>query len=133
MHAFEVLADPVRRRIMELIAGGERSAGEIGTTVQAEFGITQPGVSRHLRTLRDTGFASVRIDGPRRMYRAEAAPMAEAEAWLARYGRFWTRTLDALGDELARDDAARPTGPATATPSPPDDGADAATLVKESP
>ena len=63
MHAFDVLGDPVRRRILELLADGERTAGAVGAVVQQEFGISQPGVSAHLRVLRDAGFATVRPEG----------------------------------------------------------------------
>ena len=67
MHAFDVLGDPVRRRVLELLAEGEHSSGEVVAVVQAEFGITQSAVSQHLKVLRDSGFASVRIDGARRL------------------------------------------------------------------
>jgi DNA-binding transcriptional ArsR family regulator len=102
MHAFDVLGDPVRRRILELLADGERSAGEVGTIVGEEFGISQPGVSRHLRVLRDNGFATVRADGTRRLYAVDARPLREVDRWLERYRRFWDQRLDALGTELAR-------------------------------
>lgn len=102
MHAFDVLGDPVRRRILELLADGELSAGDVGATVQEEFGISQPGVSRHLRVLRDSGFATVRADGARRLYAVDAAPLREVDRWLERYRGFWDQRLDALGTELAR-------------------------------
>ncbi len=102
MHVFEVLGDPVRRRIMELLAEGELSAGEVGAVVQQEFGISQPGVSQHLRTLRDTGFTTVRAVGTRRLYAVNPTPLKEADRWLSRYRRFWTQSLDALGDEMVR-------------------------------
>lgn len=82
MHAFDVLGDPVRRRILELLAGGERAAGELGAVVRAEFGITQPAVSQHLRVLRETGFAHVRADGTRRLYTADPDRLREADDWL---------------------------------------------------
>lgn len=85
MHAFDILGDPVRRRILELLAGGEQAAGEIGAVVQAEFGITQPAVSQHLRVLRESGFARVRADGTRRLYVVEPAPLREVDAWLERF------------------------------------------------
>lgn len=103
MHVFEVLGDPVRRRIIELLAEGERSAGEVGAVVQQEFGISQPGVSQHLRVLRDNGFTTVRAVGTRRLYAVNPTPLEEAELWLSRYRRFWSRSLDALGDEIARE------------------------------
>ena len=108
MHAFDILADPVRRRILELLADGERSAGEVGAVVQEEFGISQPAVSNHLRVLRDNGFATVRAEGTRRLYAVDAAPLQEVDVWLEGFRRFWTQRLDALGTELARGKRERP-------------------------
>jgi DNA-binding transcriptional ArsR family regulator len=102
VHAFDVLGDPVRRRILELLADGERPAGAITEVVQREFGISQPGVSQHLRVLRENGFARVRPDGTRRLYSVDPAPLREIDTWLDRYRRFWTQRLDALGTEVAR-------------------------------
>ncbi|GAB3975267.1 metalloregulator ArsR/SmtB family transcription factor [Plantactinospora veratri] len=102
MHAFDVLGDPVRRRILELLADGERSAGEISAVVQEEFGISQPGVSQHLRVLRENGFTTVRAAGTRRLYAVDPAPLQEIDRWLERYRGFWTQRLDALGTEIAR-------------------------------
>ena len=82
MHAFDVLGDPVRRRILELLADGELSSGAVTAVVQAEFGISQPAVSQHLKVLRDNGFASVRPDGARRLYAVDAAPLQEVDMWL---------------------------------------------------
>jgi DNA-binding transcriptional ArsR family regulator len=102
MHAFDVLGDPVRRRILELLAAGEHSSGDIVTAVQREFGITQSAVSQHLRVLRDSGFATVRIDGPRRIYAVDPAPLREVDDWLDRFRAFWAPRLDALATEIAR-------------------------------
>jgi DNA-binding transcriptional ArsR family regulator len=102
VHAFDVLGDPVRRRILELLADGELTAGMVGATVQAEFGITQPAVSQHLKVLRDSGFASVRADGPRRLYAVESRPLQDVDEWLAGFRRFWEPHLEALGTEIAR-------------------------------
>ena len=102
MHAFDVLGDPVRRRILELLAEGERAAGEVAAVVQAEFGITQPAVSQHLKVLRENGFASVRAQGTRRLYAVDPEPLREADLWLDHFRRFWTPRLDALATELAR-------------------------------
>jgi DNA-binding transcriptional ArsR family regulator len=102
VHAFDVLGDPVRRRILELLADGERAAGEVTAVIQEEFGISQPAVSMHLRVLRESGFATVRVDGARRLYRLSPAPLQEVDTWLERYRRFWTPHLDALATELAR-------------------------------
>lgn len=102
MHAFDVLGDPVRRRILELLAAGEHSSGEMVTIVQKEFGISQPAVSQHLRVLRESGFASVRTEGARRWYTVEAGPMQQVDAWLDQFRAGWTRRLDALATEIAR-------------------------------
>ena len=102
MNAFDVLGDPVRRRILELLADGEQPAGAIGAVVQGEFGISQPAVSQHLRVLREHGFATVRPDGARRLYAVDPAPLRDVDAWLDRYRRIWDQRLDALGTELAR-------------------------------
>jgi DNA-binding transcriptional ArsR family regulator len=102
VHAFDVLGDPVRRRILELIADGEQTSGAVTAVIQQEFGISQPAVSQHLRVLRDNGFATVRVDGTRRLYAVDAAPLQEVDLWLERFRRFWNQRLDALGTELAR-------------------------------
>jgi DNA-binding transcriptional ArsR family regulator len=107
MHAFDVLGDPVRRRIVELIAVGEQSAGQIGAAIQDEFGISQPAVSQHLRVLREHGFATVRVAGARRLYTVDAAPLREVDSWIQPYRRFWDQRLDALGSEVARGKRAR--------------------------
>jgi DNA-binding transcriptional ArsR family regulator len=102
MHAFDVLGDPVRRRILELLAAAERSSGAISAVIQEEFGITQPAVSMHLRVLRDNGFATVRAEGARRLYAVDTGPLQEVDAWLEHFRGFWTQHLDALATELAR-------------------------------
>jgi DNA-binding transcriptional ArsR family regulator len=115
MHAFDVLGDPVRRRILELIAEGEQPSGAIAATVQHEFGITQPAVSQHLRVLRDSGFATVRPDGARRLYAVGSEPFQAVEAWLLPFHRFWGQRLDSLETELARSRRERRMKPATST------------------
>jgi DNA-binding transcriptional ArsR family regulator len=102
VHAFDVLGDRVRRRILELLADGERPAGAVSDAVRAEFGISQPAVSQHLRVLREAGFATVRSDGARRLYAVRAEPLRDVDAWLDRFRRFWAPHLDALGTELIR-------------------------------
>lgn len=102
MHAFDVLGDPVRRRILELLVGEERSAGEVTAVVRAEFGISQPAVSQHLRVLRESGFARVRSEGTRRLYAVQTEPLQEVDVWLQPFRAFWEQRLDALGTELAR-------------------------------
>jgi DNA-binding transcriptional ArsR family regulator len=102
VHAFDVLGDPVRRRILELLAGGEQASGAITAIIQREFGITQPAVSQHLRVLRDSGFATVRREGTRRLYTVDSAPLRDVDAWLDHFRDFWNQPLDALATELAR-------------------------------
>jgi DNA-binding transcriptional ArsR family regulator len=102
MHAFDVLGDPVRRRLLELLADGERTSGEMTAIVQKEFGLTQPAVSQHLRVLRDSGFAHVRSEGTRRIYAVEAKPLHEVDIWLDRFRMFWTPKFEALATEIAR-------------------------------
>jgi DNA-binding transcriptional ArsR family regulator len=107
MHAFDVLGDPVRRRILELLADGEQTSGAVVEVIRREFGITQPAVSQHLRVLRENGFATVRADGTRRLYSVDAAPLREVDVWLERFRQFWNQHLDALATELARGKRAR--------------------------
>lgn len=102
MHAFDVLGDPVRRRILELLADGEMSAGAIGSAIRSEFAITQPAVSQHLKVLRDNGFTSVRPDGQRRLYAVDGAALRDVDEWLDGFRRFWAPRLDALATEIAR-------------------------------
>lgn len=102
MHAFDVLGDPVRRRILELLADGEHASGEIVDVIQREFGISQPAVSQHLKVLRESGFANVRSEGPRRIYVMDAAPLKQVDEWVERFRGFWNVKLDALATEIAR-------------------------------
>jgi DNA-binding transcriptional ArsR family regulator len=102
VHAFDVLGDPVRRRILELLADGEMTSGAVCAIIREEFGISQPGVSQHLKVLREAGFATVRPEGTRRLYAVDSGPLREVDAWLGRFRRFWTPHLEALATELAR-------------------------------
>ena len=102
MHAFDVLGDPVRRRILELLAEGEMTSGAVCDVIRDEFGISQPAVSQHLRVLRHSGFASVRAEGARRLYEVKHEPLRDVDAWLDRFRRAWAPHLDALATELAR-------------------------------
>ena len=102
VEAFDVLGDPVRRRILELLADGERPAGEVATAIGDEFGISQPAVSQHLRVLREHGFATVRPEGTRRLYAVDPTGMREVDAWVEQFRVFWDQKLDALGTEIAR-------------------------------
>lgn len=98
MKALEALADPTRRRIVELLAEGEHSAGELAS----HFETSRPGVSRHLRVLREQGIVHARGDGRRRLYSLDPQPLAELDEWLERYRAFWTNRLDALDTEIRR-------------------------------
>lgn len=102
MHAFEVLGDGVRRRLVELLSTGEQPAGALTDIARAEFGISQPAVSQHLKVLREHGFATVRAEGARRIYTADPAGLDAAEAAIARLRAPLTQRLDALHTEIAR-------------------------------
>jgi DNA-binding transcriptional ArsR family regulator len=119
VHAFDVLGDPVRRRILDLIAGGELTSGAITEVVQEEFGISQPAVSQHLKVLRDSGFATVRPVGTRRLYAVDAAPFRELDDWLEGFRRFWDQRLDSLATELARGKRERRLASTTSAPDSP--------------
>jgi DNA-binding transcriptional ArsR family regulator len=97
--SFAVLAEPARRHILDLLRDGERSVGEL----VADLRLSQPGVSKHLRVLRDAGLVQARIDAQRRVYQLRPEPLAELDAWLAPYRRFWGARLDALETHLAGD------------------------------
>ncbi len=110
MHAFDVLGDPVRRRILEILAGGEHTSGQVVDVISAEFGITQSAVSQQLRVLRESGFATVRAEGTRRLYSVDSRPLAEVDAWLSQFRRFWGPPLEALATEIARGKRQRRSG-----------------------
>lgn len=93
---FEVLAEPRRREILDLLRTGERPVGEL----VKRLALTQPAVSKHLKVLREAGLVEVRQDAQRRWYRLRAEPLAEVDAWLAPYRRLWNRHLDALERHL---------------------------------
>ncbi len=117
MHAFDVLGDPVRRRILELLAiTDDLAAGDIAATIHDEFGISHPAVSQHLKVLRDAGFTTVTVAGTRRLYAVSGGPWRDIDAWLGRYRRFWNDRLDALDSEVAR---GKRTSHPTPTPPPP--------------
>ena len=93
---FEVLAEPRRRDILDLVVQRERSVGELVELL----GMSQPAVSKHLRVLRDAGLVEARVDGPRRIYTLCPEPLAEVDAWLAPYRQAWADSLDRLEDHL---------------------------------
>ncbi len=101
---FEVLAEPNRRRILDLLRPGERSVGDLVRQLK----MSQPGVSKHLRILREAGLVHVRRDAQRRWYALSPEPLAELDEWLAPYRRFWTDRLDALERYLDENDRNTP-------------------------
>jgi DNA-binding transcriptional ArsR family regulator len=96
MSAYGALAERHRRQILDLLRDGERAAGEI----VEHLALSQPGVSKHLKVLREAGLVTVRADGKRRLYELRAEPLAEVDAWLARYRAFWSAHLDDLERHL---------------------------------
>jgi DNA-binding transcriptional ArsR family regulator len=102
VHAFDVLGDPVRRRILELLREHELGSGELVNRIRAEFGISQPAVSQHLRVLRDNGFATVRAVGTRRLYAVDPTGLNGVDSWLEQFRGSWEQGLAALGTEVAR-------------------------------
>jgi DNA-binding transcriptional ArsR family regulator len=93
---FDVLAEPTRRRILDLLVHDEQPVGDL----VARLNISQPGVSKHLRVLREAGLVEARTDAQRRIYRVRPEPLAEIDAWLAPYRRLWSTRLDALERHL---------------------------------
>lgn len=102
MDVFEAVADPSRRALLDVLAEGDRSAGELVATLPK---LTQPAVSRHLRVLREVGLVEVRPDGQRRIYALRADGLVEIDNWIDRYRRYWARHLDALAEHLAKTQA----------------------------
>ena len=98
MNTFEVLAQPQRRQILDLLLDGEKPVSDL----VGQLGLSQPNVSKHLRTLREAGLVAVRVDAQRRLYRLEPAALAELDEWLAPYRRLWGHRLDALESYLDR-------------------------------
>src|SRR5581483_4920245 len=94
--AFEVLAEPNRRQILDLLRDGERPVGEL----VGKLSLSQPAVSKHLRVLREAGLVEARVDGQRRFYRVRAEPLVEIDRWLAPYRALWTTSLDRLERHL---------------------------------
>ena len=96
--ALQVLGEPRRRAILDLLRDGERPVGDLVTTL----GMSQPAVSKHLRVLKDAGVVSARVDAQRRLYRIRPEPLAELDGWLAPYRRLWSARLDRLEAHLDR-------------------------------
>ncbi|MET0805558.1 MAG: metalloregulator ArsR/SmtB family transcription factor [Lacisediminihabitans sp.] len=102
MNALDILGDPVRRRLVELLAAGDRAAGEVSDVVEAEFGISQPAVARHLRVLREAGFVTSTPRGARRIYALQPLVIDQLQQQVDRYRALWNQRLDALETEIAR-------------------------------
>jgi DNA-binding transcriptional ArsR family regulator len=100
MTTFELVAEPTRRRILDILRDGERSVGEL----VERLSLSQPGVSKHLRLLRDAGLVDVRREAQRRLYGLRAEPLTEIDAWLEPYRRFWASRLDELERHLDREE-----------------------------
>jgi len=97
--AFDVLGDPTRRHVLDLLRDDDHTVTELVDALD----MSQPAVSKHLRVLRDAGLVAARVDGPRRVYSLRPEPLAELDAWLAPYRKFWRGKLAALQRHLARD------------------------------
>jgi DNA-binding transcriptional ArsR family regulator len=97
--AFDILAEPTRRRVLDLLLDDDRTVGELVDALD----MSQPAVSKHLRVLRDAGLVEARVDAQRRVYSLRAEPLAELDAWLAPYRKFWRGKLAALQRHVARD------------------------------
>jgi DNA-binding transcriptional ArsR family regulator len=102
---FEIIAEPNRRAILNLLASSEQSVGEL----ERELGMSQPTVSKHLRVLREAGFVEATIDAQRRVYRLNPEPLQEVDAWLAPFRQFWSAHVDALERHLDRINRKKPT------------------------
>ncbi|WP_125775321.1 ArsR/SmtB family transcription factor [Antribacter gilvus] len=100
--SLDALGDPVRRRVVELLADGPRTAGELADTLRDERGLSQPGTSRHLRVLRESGLVTSSTDAQRRVYALQPGALRDTQDWLASVAAFWTQRLDALDTEIAR-------------------------------
>jgi DNA-binding transcriptional ArsR family regulator len=102
VHALDVLGEPVRRRILELIGPGEVSAGAVVAALRTERGLSQPATSQHLRVLREAGLLVVRAVGTSRLYEVDRDRLREAASWFDQFADPWQQPLDALETELAR-------------------------------
>lgn len=99
MTPFEAIAEPNRRALLDLLRAGERPAGDL----VAATGLSQPGVSKHLKLLREAGLVSMRPDGQRRLYRLEPHNLTPLDDWLQPFRQFWSERLDALDDHLEKE------------------------------
>ena len=104
MELFEIIAEPNRRAILNLLVSSQQSVGEI----ERQLRMPQPAVSKHLRVLRDSGFVESTVDAQRRLYRLKPEPFQELDVWLAQFRRFWSAHVDALERHLDRMDQLPP-------------------------
>ncbi|MGL1921635.1 MAG: metalloregulator ArsR/SmtB family transcription factor [Hyphomicrobiales bacterium] len=102
MHAFDVVGDPVRRRVLELLSKEPLASGAIVDIVSDEFGIGQSGISQHLKVLRENGFAQVTVQGARRVYEIDNSGLQEIDEWMATFRQYWEPKFEALATEVAR-------------------------------
>lgn len=102
MNTFGALADPARRRLLEVLAEGERPAGDLTAVAAEEFNLSQPATSRHLRVLREAGLVRSRADGARRLYAVEPDSLRQLDDWLGQFRTLWTSALSALETEVVR-------------------------------
>jgi DNA-binding transcriptional ArsR family regulator len=116
---FEIIAEPNRRAILSLLAGGTHASSQQSVgDIERQLRMPQPTVSKHLRVLRDAGFVESTVDAQRRLYRLKPEPLQELDAWLAQFRRFWSAHVDALELHLDRMDQSTPrkSGPPKSTP-----------------
>ena len=97
LSTFEIVAEPNRRRILDLLREENRAVGDLA----AELGLAQPAVSKHLKVLREAGLVTAEVDAQRRLYRLVAEPLRELDDWVAPYRRHWAKHLDDLERHLA--------------------------------
>jgi DNA-binding transcriptional ArsR family regulator len=109
VEALAALADPTRRELLALLAGGERAAGDLA----GRFPVSRPAISRHLRVLREAGLVRSRSSGRQRLYALDPRPLRELDDWLEPYRDLWAQRLDALDTEIARGRRARASGEPT--------------------
>lgn len=102
MESFTVLADPVRRRILEFLADGEQPSGNVSKIIMDEFRISQPAVSQHLKVLRENKFTKMSVNGSQRLYKVDPKPLKDIDQWLDKFRFFWEEKLNALADEIER-------------------------------
>lgn len=102
MNTFAALADPARRRLLEVLVQGESPAGHLTAVAADEFGLSQPATSRHLRILRESGLVRSRVDGARRLYALEPTSLRQVDDWLSQFRSLWASALSALDTEVTR-------------------------------